>query len=117
MTGEMAYIDNETGIDSNGESWPIHLAISKAVNGTLKAFDSYQGPYIAIGNDVKVGNTPYKIPINHLGCIRLWVCYVDELTLNVYREDTFHAIEFDSYGEFVKDQAIQAALELIKGDK
>jgi hypothetical protein len=96
MTGEMSYINNETGIDSNGESWPIHLAIAKAVNGTLRPFDSYQGPYISVGTDITVGDSPYKIPVNHLGCIRLWVCYEDEITACVYREDTEEVAYFDS---------------------
>ena len=116
MTGEMSYINPETGIDSNGEEWPIHLAIAKAVNGTLKSFDSYQGPYIAIGNDVKVGNPPYEIPINHLGCVRLWVCYENDYTSCVYREDIDKSVYFDTY---IEDCAIEAAEILLrmKGDK
>ena len=114
MTGEMAYINPETGIDSNGESWPIHLAIAKGVGGTLKAFDSYQGPYIAIGNDVRVGNPPYEIPINHLGCVRLWVCYENEYTSYVYREDIDDSISFETWCEDVHYYAIRAALELLK---
>ena len=46
MTGEMGFINQDTGIDSNGDSHPIHLAIAKAVKGDLRPFDVYQGPYI-----------------------------------------------------------------------
>jgi hypothetical protein len=46
MTGEMHRIDQDTGIDSNGDGWPLHLAIAKHTGGELRPFDVYQGPYI-----------------------------------------------------------------------
>jgi len=107
MTGEMSYINPNTGIDSNGEEWPLHLAIAKAVNGTLKPFDNYQGPYIVVGKDLRVGNSPYDMPVQHLGIIRLWV--IDDGT--IYREDNDQTANFFPYDEM---SACEAALSLLE---
>ncbi len=110
MTGEMSYINPETGVDSNGECWPIHLAIANAIGGTLKPFDVYQGPYIVIGGDLTVGNSPYKVPLQRLGIIRLWICPDNEgIMLELYREDTEESIPFWNY----EDDAVEAAIELL----
>ena len=106
MTGEMSYINPETGVDSNGECWPIHLAIAKAIGGTLKPFDVYQGPYIAVGGDLTMGNSPYAIPLQNLGIVRLWICSDDYLEM-VYREDTEESIIF-----WDEHSAILAAMDL-----
>lgn len=87
MTGEMHAISQD-GIDSNGEEWPIHAAIAKAVGGTLQPFDQYQGPYISIGADLRVGNAPYSMPVQHLGIKRLWLTVTEDGIPTVYREDT-----------------------------
>lgn len=73
MTGEMLSIDPVTGIDSNGEEYYFHSAIAKALNGKVMPFDKYQGPYVLIGNDITVGNPPYRRPVPGLGVTRLWL--------------------------------------------
>lgn len=47
MTGEMQSID-KFGDDSNGESWPTHAALARALRGQLRPFDKYAGPYIQV---------------------------------------------------------------------
>jgi len=110
MTGEMSYINTETGIDSNGEHWPIQHAIAKAIGGELKPFDSYQGPYITVGRHLTVSNSPYAIPVQHLGIIRLWVI-PDEIGGQVYREDNDQICPY--YDEI---SAIMAACDLLEID-
>jgi hypothetical protein len=108
MTGEMYYIDDKTGVDSDGNEWPLHLAIAKELGGTLKPFDVYQGPYISFGTDITIGNSPYKMPIQHLGCIRLWI-FEDSEGLKVYREDTEESVLI----WFDETIAIEGARELL----
>ena len=109
MTGEMPYINPETGEDSNGEFWPMQLAVAKAIGGTLKPFDVYQGPYIVVGGDLTVGNSPYAIPVQNLSIIRLWIGDDDKGTF-VYREDIDHA----KYIFPCEHDAIEAAKELLQ---
>lgn len=45
MTGEMSRIDQK-GHDSNGDDWPMHAAVAKALRCPLQPFDVYIGPYI-----------------------------------------------------------------------
>lgn len=47
MTGEMSWI-RQDGEDSNGDSWEVHAAIARELGGTLRPFDVYQGPFIAL---------------------------------------------------------------------
>ncbi|MHA2253519.1 MAG: hypothetical protein ACXAD7_24385 [Candidatus Kariarchaeaceae archaeon] len=108
MTGEMHYIDPKTGKDSNGDTWIYHAAIAQSLGGTIKPFDVYQGPYIVFGEDMTVGNSPYEMPVQHLGIIRLWVTEVDDLPV-IYREDTEKYIPFWN----CEDDAIEAARELL----
>jgi len=86
MTGEMSWI-NQDGLDSNGEEWTFHAAIAKAVGGTLKPFDVYQGPYIAVGPDFTAGASPYRVPIQNMGCVRLWLGADEDGFPCIYRED------------------------------
>jgi hypothetical protein len=46
MTGEMGWIKPD-GTGSNGDCYPIHAAVAKAMRCTLRPFDVYCGPYIA----------------------------------------------------------------------
>ena len=87
MTGEM-YSINQDGEDSSGNIWPIHAAIAKALGGTLQPFDQYQGPYILIGQDVRVGNAPNQSAVQNMGVIRLWLVVGGDDLGQVYREDT-----------------------------
>lgn len=53
MTGEMSYIDEETGLASDGNTYDTHAKLRKELlyNGyraTLRPFDSYRGPYILV---------------------------------------------------------------------
>src|SRR5208337_3581974 len=70
-TGEMSQSEAD-----NPEEWPIHHAIAKALGGTVKAFDQYQGPYILVGSEVR-GRGTYAPAIPMRGTVRLWV-QVDE---------------------------------------
>ena len=113
MTGEMSWINPKTGEDSNGDSWPIHLAVAKAVGGELKPFDVYQGPYISVGIDLRIGNSPYSIPVQNQKCIRLWVIPVDDYDVAIYREDTdTQSYAFSAYAGDVEFEAKHAALSL-----
>lgn len=87
MTGEMGFIDQD-GNDCNGDCYSTHAAIAKALNGTLKPFDVYQGPYISIGDDVRLGSAPYAIAPRLPGIVRLWIEVVDDVFARVYNEDT-----------------------------
>jgi len=90
MTGEMNYINSETGQDSNGDIWESHAAIAREFNGELKPFDVYQGPYIAINGDITMGDSPYSVPIpfpERFGLIRLWLFTDPNGDDYVYRED------------------------------
>ena len=87
MTGEM-YSINRRGEDSNGEVWSVHAAVAGAVRGKLQPFDAYQGPYIVIGPDVRVGNPPYALAVQHLGGKRLWLTSDEGFWGRGYREDT-----------------------------
>ena len=108
MTGEMCSI-TQKGVDSDGNEWPIHAAIAKAVRGTLQPFDQYQGPYILIGSDVRAGQAPYQVAVQHLGVKRLWISETAEGPV-VYREDT------DTQARFMyedTESAIAAAQSLL----
>ena len=84
MAGEMYSIDPVTGIEPDGTEWPYHRAMAAAVGGTIQPFDSYQGPYVLVGEDSLIGNTPYRV----LGgpALRLWLVE-DYKGLHVWRED------------------------------
>ena len=88
MTGEMYAIDPITATEPDGSSWPAHAAMAAALrdaglDATVQPFDQYQGPYVLVGPDVRVGEAPYQLAVQELGVVRLWLC--DE---GVYREDT-----------------------------
>lgn len=89
MTGEMGYI-KQNGEDQDGEIWELHAKIAEAIGGELKPFDKYQGPYIAVGGDLRTAGGAYAMPVKHLGIVRLWVIadekYPDNMA-RVYRED------------------------------
>jgi len=109
MTGEMHHIDPVTGEEPDGTIWEYHAAIAKAVHGTIKAFDQYQGPYVVVGPDLRVGDAPYQVAPTGLGIIRLWVCNdVDDLP-HVVREDTGKM----SGPCFDAQEAAKAAVELM----
>lgn len=108
MTGEMVRIDPITGEEPDGTTWSIHAAIAKALGGEVKPFDKYQGPYVVIGADVRIGNPPYQYAPSHLGVVRLWV-YDDE----IYREDTDTTANF--FPEDIEG-AVEAARWLINGE-
>jgi len=111
MTGEMCWID-QNGMDSNGDCYELHAAVAKAIGGTLQPFDVYQGPYILIGKDVRIGSSPYALASTGMGVKRLWLVNEDNGWGQWFREDTE---QFSS--EFWWDdveEAIEAARELLK---
>ena len=105
MTGEMGRIDPITGEEPDGTVWPIRAAIAKALGGEVMPFDKYQGPYVVVGADVRIGNPPYQYAPSHLGVVRLWVCE-DE----IYREDTDTTANFFPWDI---EGAVEAARELM----
>lgn len=110
MTGEMAWI-NQDGVDSNGETWEVHAAVASAIGGKLKPFDAYQGPYIVIGPDVVVGDSPYRVPV-HLGSVRLWLALDERGMGQIYREDTGTLSKI--FLPWDEEAAIEAAREILK---
>ena len=62
MTGEM----HESEVTR--EAYPTHFAIADAVNGTVRPFDQYQGPYVSAAK------------------ARLWLCSDDGYLATVYNE-------------------------------
>lgn len=111
MTGEMAWIRPD-GTDANGEVWETHAAVSQAIGGELHPFDVYQGPYIVIGEDISVGEVPYRIPLRGLGVIRLWLTSSDGVHGRVYREDTEE--ESEVFWCMDTEGAVRAAQELLQ---
>ena len=109
MTGEMERIDPITGEEPDGTTWPIHAAIAKALGGEVMPFDKYQGPYVVVGADVRIGNPPYQYAPSHLGVVRLWVCD-DGDVCEIYREDTNTTASF--FPEDI-ESAVEAARELM----
>ena len=92
MTGEMYHIDQD-GKDDSGNEWTMHAAIAKALrdegyDATLQPFDQYQGPYILVGKDIRVGNAPYRLAVQNMGVIRLWIVAHDDPVSQIQREDT-----------------------------
>ena len=92
MTGEMSYI-SENGKDINGDIWYIHAAIAEALNGKLRPFDKYQGPYIVVDNK------------------KLWIVDINREEIAVYCEDT-DTLSFPFYPNEI-EEAIEAAKSLI----
>ena len=91
MTGEMCNIDQD-GKDDSGNEWTMHAAIVKALraegyDATLQPFDQYQGPYILVGKDIRVGERPYQLAVQNMGVIRLWIVVDSDGEGLVYRED------------------------------
>lgn len=90
MTGEMRWI-KPNGDDSNGEGWPVHAAVARALRCRLRPFDKYIGPYI----DHKRGRLWLSSEDGITGTACLWPggvapAYRDPLTVdfpNVYDAD------------------------------
>ena len=111
MTGEMYAIDPITATEPDGSSWPAHAAMAAALrdaglDATVQPFDQYQGPYVLVGPDVRVGEAPYQLAVQELGVVRLWLC--DD---GLYREDTGEMLP--RAGCLIPDLAAEAALELM----
>jgi len=83
-TGEMSQSEAD-----DVEAWPMHHAIAKALGGTVKAFDQYQGPYVLVGSEIR-GQGVYAPAIPMKGTVRLWIQSAegaDGAELQVYNED------------------------------
>ena len=109
MTGEMHHIDPVTGEEPDGTIWEYHAAIAKAVHGTIKPFDQYQGPYVVVGIDLRVGDAPYQVAPTGLSIVRLWLINDGDDMPCVWREDTDKV----SGPCFDAQDAAEAALELM----
>jgi len=109
MTGEMYQV--------NPEEWPLHFGIAEGLKKEskkveVKPFDYYQGPYIVIGDDITVGSCPYKIPVQNMGVIRLWLIPDEDGSdfVRLFREDTEQTSE-----PFIDaEMGINLAKELLK---
>ena len=104
MAGEM--------FKATREEWPSHYAIADAVGGEVKPFDVYQGPYVVVGGDVRIGNAPYAMAPSHLGIVRLWI--TDE---GVYREDTDTLTPCFVYDDACIVEAAEIAIGLIPDER
>jgi hypothetical protein len=67
MTGEMSQSE------VTAEAFPLHFAIAAALNGEVRAFDVYQGPYIL---------TDHVLPN------KLWLSSDDGVAWKVYNDTT-----------------------------
>jgi len=114
MTGEM-YTITQDGVSDDNEQWPLHAAVSRAIGGTLKPFDYYQGPYILLGEDVRIGRKPYDYPVMHVGVVRLWIFQDKRGMGRIYREDT--DTTSDPFHWDDEETAINLAKEILKGKK
>ena len=105
MTGEMYHADPA--------EWPVHAAIAAALGGSLEPFDQYQGPYVLIGPDARVGQQPYALCLP--GPVRLWLVSEDGGFGHVWREDTrTQSEDFPLYAPFTEELAVEAARELVE---
>ena len=108
----MYQIDPVTGEEPDGTTWATHAAIAKAVGGTVQAFDQYQGPYVVVGRDCRVGRVG-KVPygLEGYGIKRLWVQTQGDGSVTVYREDTQETSP--PFPDFNESYAVEAAVELM----
>ena len=96
MTGEMYQIDPITATEPDGTVWEYHSTLARGLrqrgfDATVQPFDQYQGPYVLIGEDFRMG--PYAAAVQGMGVIRLWLSengYDGEGAGEgaIYREDT-----------------------------
>ncbi len=110
MTGEMLRSD------VTREAYPLHFAIARALHGRVEPFDMYQGPYVVIGADIRVGASPYAMPVQHLGIVRLWVGSADDNSdmATVYNEATDKvSAPFWPYGPLATRHACKAARSVL----
>lgn len=105
MTGEMIRAD------VTRETWPTHFAIADALGGTVEPFDQYQGPYICVGGDVRIGAEPYAVAPRGLGVVRLWLCRDDGADCYVYNEATEEKSE--PFFELDEWAAVEAARSVV----
>jgi len=110
-TGEMT----QGELDATGrDEWPLHYAIADALKGEVKPFDQYQGPYVAIGGDFRVGNEPYAMAPRMPGVVRLWISSDDGMSGIVYNEDNERqSAPFPLNGPHAETDAIAAAEEVL----
>ena len=80
MTGEM--IKEEL----TPETYPLQFAIADALGGEVQPFDVYQGPYVSIGPDLRIGHAPYAVAVQGLGITRLWVMSEDGVVATIFNE-------------------------------
>lgn len=108
MTGEMIKSD------VTEEAFPVHFAIAKALGGTVEPFDQYQGPYVVIGRDIRVGSEPYATAPTGLGIKRLWLCSLDGTVCTIYNEATDKTSDAFLWGDdSTIEEAINAARSVL----
>ncbi len=90
MTGEM----HESEVTR--ENFPLHFAIADALDGEVRPFDQYQGPYILTKG------------------ARLWLCTDDGEWATIYNEATNQSsAKFSLWGPDEVDLAVGAARSVI----
>lgn len=105
MAGEMS------AAEVTREAYPLHFAIADSFGGEVKPFDQYQGPYVVIGDDVRIGRTPYAVAPRGLGVVRLWLCSDDGAECYIYNEANERRSELFWYDDEVG--AVCAAQEVL----
>jgi hypothetical protein len=80
MTGEM--IRSEV----TREAYPLHFAIADEFGGSVEPFDQYQGPYVVIGSDIRVGEEPYQVAVLGHGIVRLWFIQDENGECTIFNE-------------------------------
>lgn len=72
MAGEMS--QSEVTRDAYPDLFRLMDALKRrGIRSEPKAFDQYQGPYLAVRNDIRVGNAPYQVLTNMPGVLRVWL--------------------------------------------
>ncbi len=108
MTGEMFESD------VTREAYPLHFAIADAVKGEVRPFDQYQGPYVLVGTDIRLGRQPYQYCPVGLGVVRLWIISEDGCGGYIYNEATEKTSEpFPLDLEFSGELAADLARDLL----
>lgn len=99
------------------ESYPLYFAIAKALKGTVEPFDQYQGHYVLIGKDIRLGREPYALAPRGLGIVRLWIVpdeHWPDYEARVYNEATDKLSEaFPLYCKDAEELAVYAAREVM----
>jgi len=114
----MYSINPYTATEPDGTCWVLQKAIVQALrrrglDAHVEPFDQYQGPYICVGPDLRVGTRQYQLAVQHLGIIRLWVTD-SEGRARIWNEATDKISKpFWPFGNGAGRTAVKAALSVL----